>query len=64
VCEIDHLGMSALVDVLVKPAGFAVEILVLDRTPSDEANTFQFSPVDQNSTPLRDPPTIRLLYRP
>jgi ubiquitin thioesterase protein OTUB1 len=56
--------MSALVDVLVKPAGVAVEILYLDRTPGDEVNTYRFDPVDQSSVALPSPPTFRLLYRP
>lgn len=58
VCEIEYVGMGALVDVLVKPAGIAVEILYLDRTPGDEVNTYRFDPIDPN------PPTFRLLYRP
>lgn len=56
--------MSALVDVLVKPAGIAVEILYLDRTPGDEVNTYRFDPVDQGGATLQGPPTFRLLYRP
>lgn len=64
VCEIEHVGMSALVDVLVKPAGIAVEILYLDRTPGDKVNTYRFDPVDENGKRLADPPTSRLLYRP
>jgi len=64
VCEIEHVGMSALVDVLVKPAGIAVEILYLDRTEGEEANTYRFDPVDQSGIHLVNPPTLRLLYRP
>ncbi|KAF2433008.1 cysteine proteinase [Tothia fuscella] len=64
VCEIEHVGMNALVDVLVKPAGIAVEILYLDRTPGDEVNTYRFDPVDHHNEPLPAPPTLRLLYRP
>lgn len=56
--------MSALVDVLVKPAGIAVEILYLDRTPGDEVNTYRFDPVDQAGNTTPSPPTFRLLYRP
>jgi ubiquitin thioesterase protein OTUB1 len=56
--------MSALVDVLVKPAGIAVEILYLDRTPGEEVNTYRFDPVDHNNEQLPTPPTFRLLYRP
>jgi len=63
-CEIEHVGMSALVDMLVKPAGTMVEILYLDRSPGTVANTFRWEPVDQNGIPLPSPPAIRLLYRP
>lgn len=64
VCEIEHVGMSALVDMLVKPAGVMVEILYLDRSPGTEANTFRWEPVGQTGIPLPNPPAIRLLYRP
>jgi ubiquitin thioesterase protein OTUB1 len=63
-CEIEHVGMSALVDMLVKPAGIMVEILYLDRSPGTEANTFRWEPVDHSGLALANPPTIRLLYRP
>jgi ubiquitin thioesterase protein OTUB1 len=56
--------MSALVDVLVKPAGIAVEILYLDRTPGEEVNTYRFDPVDHSGVIISTPPTFRLLYRP
>ncbi|KAF2397511.1 cysteine proteinase [Trichodelitschia bisporula] len=64
ICEIEHVGMDALVNVLVKPAGIAVEILYLDRTPGTEVNTYRFDPVDHNNAALPNPPTFRLLYRP
>ena len=62
--EIEHIGICGLVDVLVKPAGIAVEILYLDRTPGEEANKYGFYPTDQNGVPMNNTPTIRLLYRP
>ena len=61
--EIEHVGMSALCDVLAKPAGIAVEILYLDRSPGDEVNIYRFDPADIGLT-ANDPPTIRMLYRP
>jgi ubiquitin thioesterase protein OTUB1 len=64
VCEIEHVGVSALVNVLVKPVGVATEITYLDRTPGEEANVYRFDPIDSSGSPLIDPPTIRLLYRP
>ena len=62
--EIEHIGICGLVDALVKPAGIAVEILYLDRTPGSEANKYEFCPVDHSGMPLANAPTIRLLYRP
>jgi ubiquitin thioesterase protein OTUB1 len=64
ICEIEHVGISALVDVLVKPAGIAAEILYLDRSPGNEVTTYRFDPLDGNDMMLSDPPTFRLLYRP
>jgi ubiquitin thioesterase protein OTUB1 len=64
ICEIEHVGISALVDVLVKPAGISAEILYLDRSPGDEVTTYRFDPLDQNGMILSHPPTFRLLYRP
>lgn len=58
VCEIEHVGMSALVDVLVKPAGIAVEILYLDRTEGTTPNVYHFEVAQPN------PVIFRLLYRP
>lgn len=60
--EIEHVGMSALVEVLVKPAGLAMEILYLDRSQGEEVNTYRWDPVDGMN--VQDPPTLRLLYRP
>jgi ubiquitin thioesterase protein OTUB1 len=56
--------MSALVDVLVKPAGIAVEILYLDRTPGTAPNVYRFAPSDHAGAASVEPPTFRLLYRP
>lgn len=63
--EIEHMGMNALIDALVKPAGFAVEILYLDRSDGEEVNSHCFQEVDANNQPLfPEAPTMRLLYRP
>jgi ubiquitin thioesterase protein OTUB1 len=67
VCEIDHVGMSALLNLLCKPAGIAVELLYLDRstgTDPTEIDAYQWEPVDQSGIPVVNPPTFRLLYRP
>ncbi|OCL02684.1 cysteine proteinase [Glonium stellatum] len=64
ICEIDHVGMSALAEVLVKPAGFALEVLYLDRSPGEEINTYHFDPLGHDGLPIPNPPMLRLLYRP
>jgi ubiquitin thioesterase protein OTUB1 len=63
--EIDHLGMSLLIDVLLKPIGFAVEIVYLDRSSGTQANTHVFQSEDANGVPTNPGgPIIHLLYRP
>ncbi|KAI9822208.1 MAG: hypothetical protein M1826_000517 [Phylliscum demangeonii] len=63
--EIEHLGMNALIDVLIKPARMAVEVLYLDRSPGEEVNTHRFEAAHPDPTALYpDPPTLHLLYRP
>lgn len=63
--EIDHFGMNALIDVLVKPARFAVEVLYLDRSDGSQVNTHRFEATGANGMPLfPDASTIYLLYRP
>ena len=63
--EIDHLGMTLLIDALVKPVGIAVEIVYLDRSEGTEVNTHIFQQTDQNGVPLNlAGPMIHILYRP
>jgi ubiquitin thioesterase protein OTUB1 len=58
-CEIDHVGAAALADVVVKPAGFGIDIMYLDRSAVDEVNhTLKIEPSDPTA------PTLWLLYRP
>ncbi|KAF2674955.1 hypothetical protein BT63DRAFT_449942 [Microthyrium microscopicum] len=64
VAEIEHVGLSALVDLLAKPAGIAVEVLYLDRSPGEEVTTYRFDPLDPQGAALVNPPTFQLLYRP
>ncbi|KAK3217291.1 hypothetical protein GRF29_1g2599657 [Pseudopithomyces chartarum] len=60
-CEIDDVGVAALSNVLLKPAGIGLEILYLDRSIGDEANVHELSsPANFNGLL----PMIRLLYRP
>jgi ubiquitin thioesterase protein OTUB1 len=63
--EIDHLGMSLLIDVLLKPIGFAVEIVYLDQSSGTKANTHVFQPEDANGIPTNPGGLIiHLIYRP
>ena len=63
--EMDHMGLNALVDAVVKPAGISVDILYLDRSPGEEVNTINIHAEDPNSlSGFLSSPTIRLLYRP
>lgn len=63
--EIDHLGMTLLIDVLLKPIDFAVEIVYLDRSPGSQANSHVFQTEDANGIPTNpNGPMIYLLYRP
>ena len=62
--EIDHLGIMLLIDVLLKPVGFAVEILYLDRSPGSQVNSHMFQD-EQDGVPTNPgSPIIHLLYRP
>ena len=62
--EIDQVGLNALINAIIKPAGMAVEILYLDRSKGDVVNRHRFEPdsVD-GKPPNHDVPTIYLLYR-
>lgn len=63
--EIDHVGLMALIDCLVLPAGFAVEIHYLDRSPGDEVNIHRFAKLEgEGVLTAPDAPVLRLLYRP
>ncbi|KAK0628228.1 peptidase C65 Otubain-domain-containing protein [Bombardia bombarda] len=62
--EIDHLGITLLVNVLLKPVGFVLEIAYLDRSPGSEVNTFRFPEEANNQHPSDVGPIIHLLYRP
>lgn len=63
--EIDGLGMTLLIDALIKPLNFAVEIVYLDRSQGSQANSHVYQSEDANRVPI-DPsgPMIHLLYRP
>jgi ubiquitin thioesterase protein OTUB1 len=62
--EIDHLGIMLLIDVLLKPVGFAVEIIYLDRSAGSQVNSHMFQD-EQDGVPTNPgSPIIHLLYRP
>lgn len=59
--EIDNVGLSALKDAFLSPAGITLEVLYLDRSEGTEVNMHRFSPVNHGGFDIG---TIRLLYRP
>lgn len=56
--EIDQIGLQILCDAVINPAGFALEVLYLDRSSGDEVTPHSFSQQTQGL------PMITLLYRP
>ncbi len=63
--EMDHIGLNALIDSVIKPAGISVDILYLDRSEGEEVNTINFPIEDPNRlNGFLATPSIRLLYRP
>lgn len=59
--EIEHVGLSALNDVLLAPAAIGLEVLYLDQSPGPEVNLHNFSRSEQFGFMTS---SIRLLYRP
>lgn len=59
--EIDHVGLSALKDVFLSPAGITLEVNYLDRSEGDEVTMHRFSPVNHGGYDIG---IVRLLYRP
>jgi ubiquitin thioesterase protein OTUB1 len=55
--EIEHVGMTALIDVLLEPIRVAVKINYLDRSPGTKVNHYTFGKPDSRFI-------IHLLYRP
>lgn len=63
--EIEHLGMTLLIDVLLKPVGIAVEIVYLDRSEGTDVNSHLIQAEDESGTPIHaGAPIVHLLYRP
>ncbi|SPJ74964.1 uncharacterized protein FTOL_04695 [Fusarium torulosum] len=62
--EIEHLGIEALSNVLLKPVDFVLEIAYLDRSPGARVNTHRF-PGETNGQDVNSLGTvIYLLFRP
>ncbi|KAI6764436.1 hypothetical protein HG530_008225 [Fusarium avenaceum] len=62
--EIEHIGIEALSNVLLKPIDFVLEIAYLDRSPGARVNTHRF-PGENNGQDINSLGTvIYLLFRP
>ncbi|KAG8674210.1 hypothetical protein FPOAC1_000173 [Fusarium poae] len=62
--EIEEIGVSALVQILLKPVGFVLEVAMLDRSMGSEVNHYRW-PEEANGQNEADlGPIIYLLYRP
>lgn len=62
--EIEQLGVILLVEVLLKPANFVLEIAYLDRSPGSSVNTYRFPEEANGQDPSNLGPMIHLLFRP
>ncbi|GKT96627.1 ubiquitin thiolesterase [Colletotrichum tofieldiae] len=62
--EIEHLGITLLVQVLLKPVNFVLEIAYLDRSPGSQVNIYRFPDEANGQDPANLGPIIYLLYRP
>ncbi|KAJ4206895.1 hypothetical protein NW767_003189 [Fusarium falciforme] len=62
--EIEHLGIIALVNTLLKPAGQVLEIAYLDRSPGTQVNRYRFPDEANGQDPTTLGPIIYLLFRP
>ncbi|KAM0345502.1 hypothetical protein ACHAPU_006429 [Fusarium lateritium] len=61
--EIEHLGIEALSNVLLKPIDVILEVVYLDRSVGTEANIHRF-PGELNGQDVSNLGTINLLFRP
>ncbi|KFY04040.1 hypothetical protein V490_00010 [Pseudogymnoascus sp. VKM F-3557] len=63
--ENKHLGMTLLIDVLMKPVGIAIEIVYLDRSEGTDVINHIIRAEDESGIPIyAGVPLIHLLYRP
>ena len=62
--EIDYLGMTVLIDALMKPARFITEIVILERSEGNDVNTIRYDQ-DVDGQPMGEgAPTAYILYKP
>ncbi|KAK2589711.1 hypothetical protein QQS21_012608 [Conoideocrella luteorostrata] len=62
--EIEHIGIVALVNILLKPVGFVLEIAYLDRSAGSQVNQYRV-PEEENEEDVTEMGSIiYLLYRP
>ncbi|KAK3944035.1 ubiquitin thioesterase OTUB1 [Diplogelasinospora grovesii] len=62
--EIEHLGIMSVANILLKPAGFVLEIAYLDRSPGPRVNTYRFPEEANGQDVAALGPIIYLLFRP
>lgn len=62
--EIEHIGLDALANVLLKPVNLVIEVAYLDRTPGSEVNHYRFPAEANGQDPSNLGPIIHLLFRP
>jgi ubiquitin thioesterase protein OTUB1 len=62
--EIEHLGIVAMANILLKPVSFVLEIAYLDRSPGSQVNTYRFPEEANNQDVSNLGSMIYLLYRP
>ncbi|TDZ74957.1 Ubiquitin thioesterase OTUB1 [Colletotrichum trifolii] len=62
--EIENLGIVLLVQILLKPINFVLEIAYLDRSPGSQVNIYRFPDEANGQDPSNLGPIIYLLYRP
>lgn len=62
--EIEQLGIIALVNILLKPVNFVLEIAYLDRSAGSQVNQYRFPEEANGKDASTLGPIIYLLYRP
>lgn len=62
--EIDYLGMTVLIDALMKPARFITEIVILERSEGNEVNTIRYDQDINGNAMGENAPTAYILYKP